>query len=41
MEALNVPVVVCDGHRLNTVAWWMLGTAGTEKTWKNPVLEKI
>lgn len=40
IEALNVPVVVCNAHRLNTVVCWMLGIAGTDKTCKNPVLEK-
>ena len=41
IEALNVPVVVCNAHRLNTVFCWMLGIAGSDKTCKNPVLEKI
>ena len=40
IEALNVPVVVCNAHRLNTVVCWMLGIAGSDKTCKNPVLEK-
>ena len=40
IEALNVPVVVCNAHRLNTVFCWMLGIAGSDKTCKNPVLEK-
>ncbi|CAM9437613.1 unnamed protein product, partial [Ascophyllum nodosum] len=25
IEALNVPVVVCNAHRLNMVVCWMLG----------------
>ena len=40
IEALNIPVVVCNAHRLNTVVCWMLGIAGSDKTCKNPVLEK-
>ena len=40
IEALNVPVVVCNAHRLNTVVCWILGIAGSDKTCKNPVLEK-
>ena len=41
IEALNIPVVVCNAHRLNTGVCWMLGIAGSDKTCKNPVLEKI
>ena len=41
IEALNVPVVVCNAHRLNTVVCWMLGIAGSDKTCNNPVLGKI
>ena len=40
IEDLNVPVVVCNAHRLNTVVCWMLGIVGSDKTCKNPVLEK-
>ena len=40
IEALNVPVLVCNAHRLNTVVCWMLGIAGSDKTCKNPVFEK-
>ena len=40
IEARNVPVVVCNAHRLNTVVCWMLGIAGSDKTCKNPVLGK-
>ena len=40
IEALNIPVVVCNAHRLNTVVCWMPGIAGSNKTCKNPVLEK-
>ena len=40
IEALNIPVVVCNAHRLNTGVCWMLGIAGSDKTCKNPVLEK-
>ena len=40
IEALNVPVVVCNAHRLNTVVYWMLGIAGSDKTCKNSVVEK-
>ncbi|CAM9288999.1 unnamed protein product, partial [Ascophyllum nodosum] len=31
IEARDVPVVVCNAHRLNTVVCWMLGTAGSDK----------
>ena len=41
IEALNVPVVVRNAHRLNTVVCWMLGIAGTDKTCKNPSWKKI
>ena len=40
IEALNIPVAVCNAHRLNTVVCRMLGIAGSDKTCKNPVLEK-
>ena len=40
IEALDAPVVVCNAHRLNTVVCWMLSIAGSDKTCKNPVLEK-
>ena len=40
IKAPNIPVVVCNAHRLNTVVCWMLGIAGSDKTCKNPVLEK-
>ena len=40
IEALNIPVVVCNAHRLNAVVCWMLGIAGSDKACKNPVLEK-
>ena len=40
IKALNVLVLVCNAHRLNTVVYWMLGIAGTDKTYKNPVLER-
>ena len=40
IEALNIPVVVCNAHLLNTVVCWMHGIAGSDKTCKNPVLEK-
>ena len=40
IEALNVPVLVCNAHRLNTVVCWLLGIAGTDKTYKNPVSAK-
>ena len=40
IEALNIPVVVCNARRLKAVVCWMLGSAGSDKTCKNPVLEK-
>ena len=40
IEALNITVVVCNAYRLNTVVCWMLGIAESDKTCKNPVLEK-
>ena len=41
IEALNIPVGVCNAHRLNTVVCRMLGISWSDKTCKNPVLEKI
>ena len=40
IEALNILVVVCNSHRLNTVVCWMIGIAGSDNTCKNSVLEK-
>ena len=41
IEALNVPVVVCNAHRLNTVVCWMLGIAGSDRRARTPSWKKI
>lgn len=35
IKALEVPVVLCNAHRLNTVVVWMLGIGGGPNTCKN------
>lgn len=41
IHSLNVPVVLCYAHRLNTVVIWMLGIGGSATTGKNPAMESL
>ena len=41
IEALQVPVVLCCAHRLNSVVCWMLGIADTVNTCQNPPMETL
>lgn len=41
IHSLNVPVVLCYAHRLNTVVVWMLGIGGSAATCKNPAMETL
>ena len=39
IHPLNVPVVLCYAHRLNTEVVWMLGIGDSAATYKNPAME--
>ena len=41
IHSLNVPVVLCYAHRLNTVVVWMLGIGGSAATCKNPAIKTL
>lgn len=37
---MGIPVV-CNAHRLNSATIWSLGVGGTDKTCKNPDVERL
>ena len=41
IHSLNVPVVLCYAHHLNTVVVWMLDIGGSAATCKNPAMETL
>ena len=38
---VEVPVILCNAHRLNSATIWSLGIGGSVNTCKNPTMEKL
>ena len=40
-KSLDVDVLKCNAHRLNSVTMWALGVNGSVNTCENPAMEKL
>lgn len=41
INGLEIPVLKCNAHRLNSAVMWALGIAGSSNTCKNRAMEKV